>query len=330
MSPNCSTVSTADRACYDPISYYNYAIEMPAGTTGGAVYVYDPGFCDVDPRRGTGDRWFSGDAPVSTFYELYNTQNTLSEIGDDGAPIANSDFRFRSMDADDSTMAGGGGANECQYLVDTQYGDGRDYHSRWYVLASGLTGGANGTIYRLHTTSTDPASPTNQLGTNGENSFAIFASASGGTPKVYGIGAMQAFTPLSSTGSTVQSEFYLAQIEAVHAGKTVQIHLWDPGDTSPLNALLQILVPNAGGWAPTTFTYTAARGTTNGNAANCNSASGSGLSVTTNVGNTPGTFNGCWLTIDRGDPSQLTPPPRRVVEAAIHDAQLGVGSRHLE
>ena len=308
VSPNCSSVTVDNRACYDPNNYYNYAIEMPAGTTGGSVYVYDPGFCDVDPRRGTGDRWFGGDAPVSTFYTLYNTQGTLSEIGDDGAPIAQSNSQFRGMDADDSTMAGNGGANECQYLVNDTYGDGRDYHSRWYLLASGLTGGANGTIYRLHTTSTDPASPANQLGTNGANSFAIYASASGGAPKVYGIGAMQAFTPLSSTGSTVQSEFYLAQIEAVHAGKTVEIHLWDPGDTSPLNAQLQILVPNAAGWSPTSFTYTGTKGTTNTGAANCNGASGSGTAVTTNVGSTVGTFNGCWLVIQAVIPANYTAP----------------------
>ncbi len=308
VAPNCSSVTVDNRACYDPSNYYNYAIEMPAGTTGGSVYVYDPGFCDVNPRRGTGDRWFGGDAPVSTFYTLYNTQGTLSEIGDDGPPIAQSDSQFRNMDADDSTMSGSGGADECQYLANDTYGDGRDYHSRWYLLASGLTGGANGTIYRLHTTSTDPASPASQLGTNGANSFAIYASASGGTPKVYGIGAMQAFTPLSSTGSTVQSEFYLAQIEAVHAGKTVEIHLWDPGDTSPLNAQLQILVPNAAGWSPTSFTYTGTEGTTNNGAANCNGTSGSGTAVTTNVGSTVGTFNGCWLVIQAVIPANYTAP----------------------
>jgi hypothetical protein len=308
VSPNCSSVSGAMRACYDANSYYNYAIEMPAGTTGGSVYVYDPGFCDVREDHGTGDRWFSGSSPVSTFYTLYNTQGTLSEIGDDGAPLAASDFRFRNMDADDSTMSGANGVDECQYLVDAQYGDGRDWHSRWFLLYSGLTGGANGTVYRLHTSSTDPASPAAQLATDGENSFAIYASAVGGTPKVYGIGAMQAFTPLSSTGSTVQSEFYLAQIEAVHAGKTVEIHLWDPGDTRPLQAVLQILVPNGAGWAPTNFTYTATQGTTDSGAANCNSTNGSGNSVMTNVGNTNGTYNGCWLTIQAVIPANYTAP----------------------
>ena len=76
----------------------------------------------------------------------------------------------------------------------------------------------------VHTTSTDPANPTQQQSTNAENSFAIYASANGGTPKVYGLGAMQAFTPLKAApGLTETSEFYLAQIEKVHAGKTVQI-----------------------------------------------------------------------------------------------------------
>jgi hypothetical protein len=308
VAPNCSSISVSDpeRACYDALNYYNYGVEMPPGSTGGAVYVYDPGFCSVDVDRGTGDRWFGGSAGVSTFYELYNTQGTLADIDDDGPAIANSGASFRNLDAADDTMGGGTNGADCRYHVDNQYGDGRDYHNRWYLLASGLTGGPNGTIYRLHTTSTDPASPGAQLGTNGENSFAVFASASGGAPKVYGIGAMQAFTPLSSTGPTVSSEFYLAQIESVHAGKTVEIHLWDPGDTRPLNAQLQILIPTSSGWTPTTFSYTAQQGTTNAAAAACNASTGSGSSVTTNVGNTNGTYNGCWLTIQAVIPSDYT------------------------
>ena len=69
-------------------------------------------------------------------------------------------------------------------------------------------------------------------------------TASGGTPKVYGLGAMQAFTPLKSNGGTTSSEFYLAQIDKVHAGKTVEISLWDPGDTTPLTASIEIEIPN--------------------------------------------------------------------------------------
>jgi hypothetical protein len=197
------------------------------------------------------------------------------------------------------------------------YGDGRDYHNRWYRLYTSMTGGAAGHVYRLQTTSTDPTAPTQQLGTDGENSFAIFAtgnlaaSPSGSAIKVHGLGAMQAFTPLTA-GGTVQnpcpgnageecSEFYLAQIEAAHAGKSIEIQLWDPGDTRPLTANLQILMPCAGTdcWTPINFSYTAAWGTTNSNRnINCPSATSSGTNVVqTNVGDSNGTFNGCWLTL---------------------------------
>ncbi len=127
---------------------------------------------------------------------------------------------------------------------------------------------------------------------------------------MYGLGAMQAFTPLKSAGGTESSEFYLAQIEKVHAGKTVEISLWDPGDTTPLTASIEILIPTSGGWTATPVTYTAATGTNNsgradgtGSKPNCNTnsrttESTAGISTFTSGGaSTTGKFNGCWLVI---------------------------------
>ncbi len=318
ISPNCNTISTV-RACYDPTEYYNYAVEIPQGAT-GSVWVYDPGFCDVNTDRGTGDRWFSGSSGVTTTYEVWDTNNTLYDRSDDGigsppdgtVPNATSGGKFRNMAASDTSMAGSGGS-ECKYNTDSTYGDGRDYHNHWYLLASGLTGGSGGpNIYRVHTTSTDPANPTQQRGTDAENSFAIYASASSGTPRVYGLGAMQAFTPLKSNGGTTSSEFYLAQIDKVHAGKTVEISLWDPGDTTPLTASIEIEIPDgASSWTATPVTYTASTGTNNGGRAdggggrpNCNTnkrltESTAGIVTFTSGGaSTTGNFNGCWLVID--------------------------------
>ncbi len=295
--PFYDTRTSASNPAYDGTNYYNYAIEMAPGSTNGAIYVYDPGFCAVTVSKGTGDRWFSGTTAVSSFYEVYDTKNTLYDISDDGAALASSNDLFRGMSSADTAMGGSGGS-ECVQFTDATYGDGRDYHNQWYLLYSGMTGGSGGKIYRIHTTSTDPANTAAQKGTNGENSFALYTSATGGTPKLYGLGAMQAFTPLSAAGSTVQSEFYLAQIDANYAGKTIEIQLWDPGDTNPLSASLAILAPNAGGWSPTAMSYTASKGTTNSGAANCNSLTGTGvMSIQTNVGATSGTYNGCWLTI---------------------------------
>jgi len=65
-------------ADYAPDKYYDYAIEMPAGSSNGSVWIFDAPFCGTDPsaRYGTGDRWLSGNAPVSAFYELWDTRNT--------------------------------------------------------------------------------------------------------------------------------------------------------------------------------------------------------------------------------------------------------------
>jgi hypothetical protein len=312
----------AGRACYDPDEFYNYAVEMPPGSSNGFVYVFDPGFCATDIDSGTGDRWFSdsgssAENAVSTWYELLDTNNTPYDMTDDPL-LASSDTLFMNLRATDPSMGGPAvfsGAVDCRQR-DTQYGDGRDYHNSWWLLNPGqpLSGGAGGAIYRIHTTGTDPragGSPGSQMGTNGEQSFSLFVSSSivgSQGPRIYGLGAMQMFSPLSPTGTGTQSEFYLAQIEAVHAGKTMQIELWDPGDTSnTIPANIQILVPTSGGWVATPMSYTAAVGTSNSSAANggggrpnCNTNSGNGVSsiVTRTSGAGTGEFNGCWLTIN--------------------------------
>ncbi len=314
--PWWNTSGSATNPNYNAIDFYNYAVEMPAGTTNGSVYVFDPVFCATQVDSGTADRWFGGTGtPVSSFFELYDTQGTQYDPFDDTLVVSSGNL-FRNVDGSDTLMQATAtnpnptllsGASECLHSTTSTYGDARDYHNEWFLLASGLSGGPNGKVYRVHTTSTDPANISAQQYVNGENSFALYANASGGTPRIYGIGAMQAFTPLSSSSTSVDtvSEFYLAQIEAVHAGKSVEIKLWDPGDTNPLRAELQILTPNPTGWSPTNLTWTAASGTPG--SASCGASTwGSGSSIVTNVGATGGTYNGCWLTITIPIPAGYT------------------------
>ena len=72
------------KACHDPELYYNYAVEMPPNSTGGNVYVFDPGFCATDNNKGTGDRWFGSSTAVSSWYELYaDDQRTPYNLADD-------------------------------------------------------------------------------------------------------------------------------------------------------------------------------------------------------------------------------------------------------
>ena len=153
-------------------------------------------------------------------------------------------------------------------------------------------------------------------------------------PRIYGLGAMQMYTPLSTAaGSGTQSEFYLAQIEAIHAGKSMQIELWDPGDTGNLTANVQILMPTAAGWTPVNFSYSGKTGTSNGNVnSSCNTnANANTNAVTTSTGASLGVFNGCWLTIIVKIPADYTAPDPGGVGAGWWKIRYNMsGTGHLE
>lgn len=275
----------------DTVNYYDYAIVMPAGTTNGHVYIFDPVYCDTDGKLGTGEFWLSGSNPVSTYFKLYNTNNQPYNPSAHTL-LGTSGHLFENMQYHDSNAGGSGGA-ECKAGTTTDPNDPRYYHMQWWdmtaYIGTTLSGGASGQTYRIRTTS-DPGD-SSQDNANANNNFAIYASASGGTPQVYGIGAMQMQTPLPGGLSSV---FYLAQIDAQSgAGKTIEIKLWDPGDTST-TARLSILQPTASGWqAVPSLTWTADAVT--GDASPC--VDGSGSYIETSTGGSSH-FNGCWLTID--------------------------------
>lgn len=286
---------------YDPEVYYQYAIEFPPGSSGGEVWLFDPGFCHVDSNKGTGENWNTGGSygysphqPVSAFYDLYDTRNTLYHTTDDTV-VASSGSLFKHLYLRDHELdvSGSLSAPDCS---------GESWHNSWWKLADGLSGNKT---YRLHSYSTDPTNANDQRNTTALNSFAIFATSNGAAPRVYGLGAMEAYVRLPGGRS---SEFYLAQIDAEHAGKTMVIKLWDPGDTGDLSADLQILRPTATSYVPTNFSYSARKGSTHSNTSECNSRSGTNVdSVVTNSGGYS-RFNGCWLTIEIPLPTDYTAP----------------------
>ncbi len=274
---------------YDPSQYYNYDVIIPSGAANGEVWIYDPVFCAVAANMGTGDRWFSGNNPTSAYYTLYDTNNTPFDLTDD-TQIATSGSLFENIQASDQTLNGPSGVASCAAGATSNPSDGRYWHNRWWQLGPSTLAG--GRTYRVHTRSTNPSSPNAMDNANGHNSFAIWSTASGGTPQVHGEGAMEAFTPLPGGGA---STFYLAQIDAVHAGKTMEIRLWDPGDTNGLDANVQILQPGSGGYSAATLSYTASM-EASGGTSSCNSNTGTNVTqiVTYSSGSR---FNGCWLTI---------------------------------
>ncbi len=315
---------------------YSYGIEMPPNSSGGEVWIFDPGFCDASSRSGTGENWTIGGSngnsspqPVSAFYTLQDAGVDLYSSEDDGTKFSTSSgntFRRLNLTDDDvidelidedeldndydndRSSAGDCGDQSWHYDAGDWESSSPDSPRRgWYRLGSGLTGGPNGTVYRLHTYSTDPNSLNDQNSTTALNAFAVYARANGTVkPRVYGLGAMEAYVRLPENRS---STFYLAQIDKVHAGKTMIINLWDPGDTAPLRATLEILAPNGSNYAPTRFNWRAVRGTVDGNAASCTTTGTGVFSVQTHPGgSTNGTFNGCWLTIEIAIPATYDAP----------------------
>lgn len=111
-------------------------------------------------------------------------------------------------------------------------------------LASGLAGG----LYRVNVNTTLAGA---NMNTGAENLFSIWVGSSGGVARVYGSGKMAAYT----NQDTTVASFYLAQIEDVHAGKTMTITLFDPGESSG-NAFLRILTPiNGSSYQYATFNW---------------------------------------------------------------------------
>ena len=225
--------STNPDANYAWQDFYNYAVEIPAGSSNGAIYVYDAGFCDGTTAAGTGENWTVGgterqlDPPARQRVlrrvrhparPCSTTRTTRSSAAaappTDGCRIRTT----RSMAC--SARRRPSGIGDC---------DAQGWHLGWTQIASGLTAGT----YRIHSYSTDATALSDQDDSTGLNAFAFYANATGGTPRIYGLGAMEAYVRLPGGQA---SEFYLAQIDAVHAGKTMVINLWDPGDTGALSA----------------------------------------------------------------------------------------------
>lgn len=294
--------STDPDANYAWQDYYNYAVEIPAGASNGSIWVYDGGFCDGTSGAGTGEYWTVGGTngnstrqAVSAYFDVYDTQETLTNESDD-ALVGGSGTSFRRLLYEDREIY-----NALGQSTNVADCSPQNWHFGWTQIATGLAGGT----YRIHSYSTDPTAPNDQDDSTALNAFAFYASATGGTPRIYGLGAMEAYIRLPGGQA---SEFYLAQIDAVHAGKTMIINLWDPGDTGSLSADLEILQPTGSGFSPATFSYQGTVGTTASAASSCNSRSGSGVStVRTNTGGTS-LFNGCWLTIEIPLPTTYSAP----------------------
>jgi hypothetical protein len=280
---------------FDP-NGYSYEVDFAPGTVNGSVWLYDPIFCatggnsSTGRRLGVGDFWFaSGGTPMTTVYRLWDMNGTLYNYADD-IQLATQTYVSNKVDYSANYVGNGyygGGADSSSGLPDCSNDPA---HNKWVLLASGLGTGQ----YRVQVTTS--SGTMNESGVNG---FGIEAtSSSGPTPRVYGQQRMEAFIVINNS-----SVFYLAQIEAAHAGKTLEIKLFDPGDISNTNLRIRLPSASAPGYTYATFTWTSDRSW-------CGQPTSGGPTTSLVTSDSGGCnyFNNAWLTISVPIPAGYTAP----------------------
>ena len=275
-------------AGYDA-SGYMYAIEVPAGAGSTAVDLYDGTFCAVDPYKGTGDRWLpwnqSGWPSMSTYFTLWSDPAQTPLDYTDDVVVASTGTLFEHERQSDRSAAYR--ETSASYPGSAFFSlpdcTSSPYHNSWWTLANVTTPGT----YRLQVTTTMASNPNDQKATSASNKFGLRAVSSDPVHKarVYGLERMAIYANITN-GTT---NFYLARIEAVHAGKTMVVRLFDPGDASG-TASIQVLKPTATGYVAARFNYTA-----DSNASCCRS--GTNVTSLTTVQNGSRRYNNSWVTL---------------------------------
>ena len=233
---------------------YSYQIDIPETDVNGKVFLYDPTYCATGKgnsgpangqQLGTGDHWIggSGRPAVTTEFKLWDMNGTPLTTSDDILVTTDGGLFTNKAQTDQSAAFGGDGnyGGSGGPVTDCQ---NDPYHNKWWQMATGLQPGS----YRLQ------VQTSNGLNTNvnAENMFGIEATATGpDSPHVFGVSRMATYNNLPVNTSQV---FYLAQIPAVHAGKTLEIKVHDLGDVGG-DAFIKVLMPTTATYAQTTFNW---------------------------------------------------------------------------
>ena len=239
---------------------YDYTIEF--GSAGGRVNLFDPVFCATGANAsgswyGAGDHWTTQSSsnstpdpggPVTTVFTLYDEGNTPYDPSDDVAVARLVEGNQRQ--ADQSGRVGSQNAGRAA-LPDCS---ADPHHNQWVRQDAWTTPGPSSLPagrYRLNVDTSQGAN----VDTGAENMWSIYVGDSGpaGSARVYGGGRMVGYNNITSTSG--YQRFYLAQVEAVHAGKTMVIELFDPGDVGQ-NAWIRVLSPDNNVYSYATFDYT--------------------------------------------------------------------------
>jgi hypothetical protein len=236
---------------YDATGYL-YAVDFASAPGQNiAIDVYDPAY---NATGSNADNSLKSGSTVTTIYTVYGPTGSPFDAPTSTTPLFTRTF-----------ASGTTGQNSWVNL----YNLVAPVAGRYYLQVQTLTNeansyGSNGFGLRAH-----PASVPWSNATSVCSTVVGDAGYSASCPQVHGVQDMSIYA--NQTGSS--AAFYLAQVDPVYAGKTMQIDLFDPGEGA---SKLEILDP---GGTPVTFDWTTPCGTVGGvtiaapSGASCNTSS---------------------------------------------------------
>lgn len=250
---SCSGATTSSNPEYDSTGY-EYALEVPAASAGSTITVQIYDAADAQRTVGNGGAGSDCNADSSPF----NT-GTYSSGGN-----FKPGFTFQNCQAGDSGDTGGSGSDNSQnFDVQVYANDGSDatvlytstqpschlqlLRTNWYgashknVWTTFCTiSNAQQGIYPIRVKTSQISGISPDAGSN-NNAYSIRATGAANL-RVYPLDTMSIFTNAPGTNA----RFYLAEIPQIHAGKTLQIDLYDPGDGNSGDFYMQIKAPPGG------------------------------------------------------------------------------------
>ena len=247
---------------YRPEGYY-LAVDVPSGATQLNVAVYDAGFYNrADFDTETGDRTQDTGSGADMHFQMYRFDNTPLNPTDN--PVIT------------SCNVGTGAFN-----INSEASSGT-YKNQWVTLCR-INGSVTPGIYVIRVWTTGDKGGTNQYSVRATTTSAANA-------RVYGINDISIFTNQAGI-----STLNVAEVAQVHAGKTLELEFYDPGEDDA-NAFMTVKRPS-GTTATCNWVARNEAGTiVRSGSGNCRIQTSNGSSF----------FNGLWVTAQVDIPNNYT------------------------
>lgn len=230
----CQVAAATPRTCngsganpnYRPEGY-RYIIDVPAGSVGRTldVEVFDGPFVDRGTNTGTGDAYGNSNPSGSSSqrmalsYELFEADATPLTIDDN------------------PTLAGRCQSPTPGRLVYPQNHGNAD-RDLWRRICRVSVSRVGQYVLVVKSSNIPGQTPDQGAGLN-QYSLKATLSGAGAQPRLYAHQTMSIFTNMSGT----EANLYLTEVEQRHAGKTLRISLFDPGDGSAGEFRLRLVNP---------------------------------------------------------------------------------------